>query len=106
MSNIHIADMQHMTKSWNESVDTIGDSLRQAQDFAYCVGYNRAMDKVDELKSQLRLLAEAVLEAHKGKGHCIDCPHVEYGEDYQRCKGGEYDCCKCTACKVAREVMG
>lgn len=60
--------------------------------------------KIEQLQSQLHLLAKAVLEAHKGKGHCIDCPHVEYGEDYQRCKGGEYDCCKCTACKVAREV--
>ena len=47
-------------------------------------------------QSQLRTLAEVVLVAHKGKGGiCADCPHVEYGEDYQRCKGGEYDCCKC-----------
>ena len=55
--------------------------------------------------AKLKMLAEAVLKAHKGKGHCIDCPHVEYGEDYQRCKGGEYDCCRCTACKTAREVL-
>jgi hypothetical protein len=52
-----------------------------------------------------RTLAEAVLVAHKGKGHCIDCPHAEYGEDYQRCKGGEYDCCRCPACVLAREVL-
>jgi hypothetical protein len=52
-----------------------------------------------------RTLAEAVLVAHKGKGHCIDCPHVEYGEDYQRCTGGEYDCCRCSACVLARDVL-
>ena len=68
-------------------------------------------DQIDEKDTKYwrydvtRTLAEAVLTAHKGKGHCIDCPHVEYGEDYQRCKGGEYDCCRCTACKTAREVL-
>ena len=68
-----------------------------------------SLHKKEQLKqqAQLRTLAEAVLEAHKGKGGiCADCQHVEYGEDYQRCRGGEHDCCKCTACKLAREIIG
>jgi len=70
-----------------------------------------SQDRIDEKDTKYwrsdvtRTLAEAVLVAHKGKGHCIDCPHVEYGEDYQRCKGGEYDCCRCSACVLAREVL-
>lgn len=85
---------------WNYPRIDNGTKIEFARcwDTAYFAG-------VEDERERLRLLAEAVLEAHKGKGHCIDCPHVEYGEDYQRCKGGEYDCCKCTACKVAREVM-
>ena len=62
--------------------------------------------KLETQQAQLRTLAEAVLVAHKGKGGiCADCQHVEYGEDYQRCLGGKYDCCKCQACKLAREIM-
>ena len=53
----------------------------------------------------VRQLAVAALLAHKGVGHCKECPHVEYGEDYQKCKGGEFDCCKCTVCTQAREVL-
>lgn len=56
--------------------------------------------------AKLKMLAEAVLKAHKGQGYCKDCLHVEYGDDYQRCHGGEYDCCKCAACNEARLILG
>lgn len=56
--------------------------------------------------AKLKMLAEAVLKAHKGQGYCKDCLHVEYGDDYQRCHGGEYDCCKCSACNEARLILG
>lgn len=55
--------------------------------------------------TKLQMLAKAVLEAHKGKGYCKDCLHVEYGDDFQRCHGGEYDCCKCAACDLARDIL-
>lgn len=50
-------------------------------------------------------LAISALTAHEGSGHCNECPHVEYGEDFQRCKGGEFDCCKCLVCTQAREIL-
>lgn len=58
--------------------------------------------------AKLKMLAEAVLVAHKGQGYYKkDCPHVvEYGDGYQRCHGGEYDCCKCAACNDARLILG
>lgn len=56
--------------------------------------------------AKLKMLAEAVLKAHKGQGYCEDCLHAEYGDDYQHCHGGEYDCCKCAACNDARLILG
>ena len=58
-----------------------------------------------ELIDRQTLLANAILKAHKGNGHCKNCRFVEYGEDFQRCKGGEFDCCKCPACTLARSIL-
>jgi hypothetical protein len=53
----------------------------------------------------VRELSTAILTTHKGRGYCNECEYVERGEDYQKCKGGEFDCCKCHACKLAREIL-
>ena len=59
----------------------------------------------DQCNEERALLATAILAAHKGNGHCNECPYVDRGEDYQRCKGGEFDCCKCSACTLARKIL-
>ena len=39
-------------KSWDEAIKTIGDAVRVAQNTAYCMGYNRAMDEMEMAKQQ------------------------------------------------------
>jgi len=58
--------------------------------------------KYEDVQSKLRLLAEAVLEAHSKS--CKDCP-VEDDDcmiDY-KCKVNRN--CQCPACVLAREIM-
>ena len=58
---------------------------------------------IEQLEAQLRTLAEAVLEAHTDS--CDNCPE----EVVRACSGQDVDfnvnCCKCEACKLAREVL-
>jgi len=54
--------------------------------------------KYEEVQSQLRLLAEAVLEAHIEANLCVDC-------DPDSCPPCN-QCCQCPACQLAREIMG
>lgn len=49
--NIERADLDHLTHSWNDSTGRIGGICRTMQDYAYALGFNRAMDKVDKLQS-------------------------------------------------------
>ena len=60
------------------------------------------IELIHQLESHLRLLAEAMLEAHKRT--CRDCPNVFNG-DGTKCGSRDVNCCQCEACKVAREVM-
>ena len=57
------------------------------------------------LRDGLEILSRAILTAHKSRGICRECPHIEYTDRRQICHGGEFDCCKCEACKIARRVI-
>lgn len=59
----------------------------------------------DQGNEERRLLAKTVLSAHRHKGNCKDCPHVEYTPDAQLCHGKEFDCCRCEACALARKIL-
>ncbi len=65
---------------------------------------NGMLHAADKQQSQLRLLADAVLDNHT---NCCDaCPEG----DIHACSGfaiiGVVNCCQCEACKIAREVQG
>jgi len=56
-----------------------------------------AAEHIKEQQSQLRLLAEAVLEAHIEANLCVDC-------DPNACPPCD-QCCQCPACVLAREII-
>jgi len=58
---------------------------------------------IQQLKSQLRTLAQAVLDAHTDS--CEKCPeNIDRGCSGQDV-GYNVNCCQCEACTIAREVL-
>ena len=84
-----------------EEINGLKKEVKEAEARGFKNGMLHAADKQ---QSQLRLLADAVLDNHT---NCCDaCPEG----DIHACSGfaiiGVVNGCQCEACKIAREVQG
>lgn len=58
------------------------------------------------IAEEREILSKAILKAHKfSRSSCYDCSNLVQGDGFKRCIGGQYDCCQCAACKIARRIL-
>ena len=58
------------------------------------------------IAEEQEILSKAILKAHKySRSSCYDCSNLVQGDGFKRCIGGQYDCCQCAACKIARMIL-
>lgn len=51
-------------------------------------------------------LADAMLKAHEfRRSSCYECPNLVQADGFKCCVGGQYECCQCAACKIARKII-